>query len=169
MKCFTPGSLSAFPGPHVLYSLLDFFYSLYFLLPKLAANSTTTKQKSILLHRLLLHVHPNWTLTAGKNCGNQGKIIKKELKEHNRGSPGNAALWQRCTLAMLQSIGWPEPVPGIPKPPEQHKAELSMGVPAQQSWSNVFFRHRAQAEGWTLEDEKCWLTLNALRLSSAEP
>lgn len=41
--------------------------------------------------------HANWTLTAGKkNCGNQGKIIKKALKEHNGSSPGNGALWRRC-------------------------------------------------------------------------
>lgn len=47
-------------------------------------------------------------------------------------------------------------VPGIPKSPEQqeHKPELWMGV-----FAMVFAA--TQSEGRTLEDVKCWLTLQA--------
>lgn len=103
MECFAPGSLSVFPGPCVLYSLLVFFLLPLLLAPQTHSQFNNKKPKIFSFSQATTACsppsatfHTNRTLTAGQNCGNQGKIIKKELKEHNTCSPGNAALWQRC-------------------------------------------------------------------------
>lgn len=96
--------LSVFPGPHVLYSLLVFFLLLLILAPQTHCQQQENKNLFFFTGCYCMFTPPQPPFTqigrknTRKNCGNQGKIIKKELKEHNRSSPGNAALWQCCKL-----------------------------------------------------------------------